>query len=139
MAENRGGPRAGKAGSFYPNRSDARQPKTAAQGQEYGQRGAQERRLSQVPLANKASQLPAPQTERAPRDDLTGKIPGMATPSLRPNEPVTAGLPIGPGAGPEALAIASAKNQELSVYRAIYNNYPSEDFRRMIEFIERNL
>lgn len=32
------------------------------------------------------------------------EVPNMSAPSSRPNEPVTTGLPTGPGAGPEVLA-----------------------------------
>jgi hypothetical protein len=139
MADNRGGPRSGKTGNQYPNRKDLAQPKLVSQGQEYGQRQSQERALSSVPLKNNATQLPAPQTDRVPTDDLRGQIPNMSTPSLRPEEPITAGLPIGPGAGPEALSLAEGGNKELSVYRAIFARYPSEDLRRMIEWMENSL
>jgi hypothetical protein len=31
------------------------------------------------------------------------QVPSLSAPTARPNEPVTAGLPSGPGAGPEAV------------------------------------
>lgn len=39
---------------------------------------------------------------------------GFNRPSSRPNEPVTTGLPIGAGAGPEALQAAPNPNAELA-------------------------
>lgn len=37
--------------------------------------------------------------------------PGLSAPTARPDEPVTTGLPIGPGAGPEALAANGQMNR----------------------------
>jgi hypothetical protein len=37
--------------------------------------------------------------------------PGLSGPTQRPNEPVTAGLPSGPGPGPEALQASGQLNQ----------------------------
>lgn len=136
MAENRGGSRQGKQGKPHPNRSDLNQAKVVAKGQPYGQAGQQEQALSAVPLRNSATPL---SNNREPRDDLRGKIPTLAQPSMRPDEPVTAGLPLGGGAGPEALALGTAANKELAIYRALFLRYPSEDLRRMIEFMEANL
>lgn len=34
-------------------------------------------------------------------------LPGLADPSARPDEPVTAGAPVGPGMGPQAAGIKS--------------------------------
>lgn len=33
----------------------------------------------------------------------TDEVPNLSSPSSRPNEPLTSGLPAGPGMGPEAL------------------------------------
>lgn len=95
----RGGARQGTPGRAYGNRSDLNGPKppgtplpvTAAAGQPYGARKAQEDAQRAVPMA---AGLPAP----APT-----QVPSLAEPSSRPDEPVTSGLPMGPGAGPEAL------------------------------------
>lgn len=58
-------------------------------GQTYGAETAQKNAMDAVPMA--PSPLPAP-----------GSVP-LVRPSERPNEPFTHGLPVGPGAGPEAL------------------------------------
>jgi hypothetical protein len=136
MAENRGGKRQGSIGKLRPNRGDLRSPTSMVPiGQPYGQAGQQQARLKAAPIGGPKG-MPEGRVET---DDLRGKIPGMSTPSQRPNEPLTAGLPIGAGPGPDALSMASPKSEELSVYRALFLIHPSEDLRRMIEFMERNL
>jgi hypothetical protein len=140
MAENRGGKRKGEIGKLRPNRGDLRSPTSMVPtGQEYGQAGAQQARLKAAPIGGpKGSPKGIPQG-RVPVDDLRGKIPSVTDPTQRPQEPVTAGLPLGPGPGPEALATASAGSMELSVLRAIFLLNPNEDLRRHIEWVEQNL
>jgi hypothetical protein len=61
-----------------------------------------------LPLANAAA--PAPQNAPARPDimqmaqQLRGQAGVLGAPSARPSEPVTAGLPVGPGSGPQVLA-----------------------------------
>jgi hypothetical protein len=119
-----GGVRQGTPGTPYPNRSDLRAPgNETVKGQPYGQRAQQQAAQQAIPLtppptAVAPSAGPAPPTPGAlgAPPQPTGGVPaggppaGMAPgelkwlhPSDRPNEPVTAGLPSGPGPGPEAL------------------------------------
>ncbi len=64
-----------------------------------------------VPIPPATSSAPAPQTVSAPArpdlmqlaEQLRGQTGVLSAPTVRPDEPVTAGLPIGPGAGPQAL------------------------------------
>ena len=118
----KGGARQGSPGQApRPNRSDlaASVPVAVAPGQTYGQ-GVEERRAQQaVPV----SQPPGPPTgapvptSGPPGGDLPqaaqtaqaqgqgpfpGEIPWLH-PTQRPHEPVTAGMPTGPGPGPEVL------------------------------------
>lgn len=83
----RGGPRSGRPGAQYSNRSDLqtapRLAPVANQGQSYGTAKSQLDAQSQVPMA------PPP-------------IP-LSAPTARPNEPVQAGLSLGPGAGPDSI------------------------------------
>jgi hypothetical protein len=58
--------------------------------------------------------------------------------SARPNEPITAGL------GPRQEMPMLATNEGLYNLRAVYKRAlqmgaPTEDLRRLIEFVERNL
>lgn len=77
-------------------------PPTAAPGQQYGQRTQQIEAQQQVPMA------PPPPTPAVESPPVTGgPEPGgfgpLGAPSGRPEEPVTAGSPIGAGPGPEVL------------------------------------
>ena len=90
----------GTSGGNYANRSDMTQPVQVPTGQAYGERQASE-----------ASQAAAPLPQAAdPWDTVMQHAQAMPfqpvplnAPSERPHEPVTHGLPTGPGAGPEAL------------------------------------
>jgi len=134
-----GGPRAGKPGNLRPNRSDLNQPKLAPVGQEYGQGQQVLNAQSSQPLPNmQAGGQPA--NPRVPVDDMRGKIPSLSDPTSRPGEPVTAGLPVGPGAGPEGLSGGVVgPPQELMILRAIFQAHPNEDLQRLIEFREDSL
>jgi hypothetical protein len=46
-------------------------------------------------------------------------IPSPHAPTAYPNEPVTTGLPSGPGAGPEALPMGLAMNQPDPIVQRI--------------------
>jgi hypothetical protein len=124
-------PRANK--SVSPNRSDligARPlPNTTATGQPYGAAGEQRAAQGQIPMAPTpistgpapaANPSAVPQPAPSPNDVLAqaqahngpGDIPPLDRPTERPNEPVTHGLPMGPGAGPEALTGIGAVARE---------------------------
>lgn len=62
-----------------------------------------------------------------------GGLGAFDRPSERPDEEVTAGLPIGPGPGPEALGTMNPTHDEL---RALYQMFPNEDLRELIEDID---
>jgi hypothetical protein len=107
---NNGGPRQGTPGTPYNNRTDLQTQKpTAATGQGYGTAGAQLAAQKAVPIAGAAAGVP-PQAQPGPGQGPMQTTPPPPPPDLyrpteRPNEPVTHGLPTGPGAGPEALPI----------------------------------
>lgn len=95
----RGGARSGKPGANYQNRTDlqqgARLAPTAAQGQAYGEAGAQLASQAQMPMG------PPPVSINAP----TGN----------PGEPVTAGLSLGAGPGPESIPSLAPTNADPDV------------------------
>lgn len=96
MAENRGGPRVGTPGRAYPNRSDLAAT-TVPPSTQYGQ-GVQLERVRDAgraaAAANPAPSMPLPEA------------PGpFHRPTDRPDEPITAGLSSGPGAGPDVLGL----------------------------------
>jgi hypothetical protein len=108
----------GRAGRTYANRADmtaGAQAVRAGASQEYGQRKQLEDQQRAMPLP------------------LVGRQGPVVRPSEMPNEPVTTGLPGGPGAGPEALAALSP----LDELRVAYATHPNEDLRRLIERLER--
>jgi hypothetical protein len=96
----RGGPRSGRPGAQYSNRSDLQAaPRLAPQantGQPYGTAKAQEDAQTTLPMG------PPPIA--------------MNAPTQRPTEPVQSGLSIGPGVGPEAIpSIAPAPGPDPDV------------------------
>lgn len=100
-----------------------RVPMAAATGGTYGSGVAQIRAQQQVPMATPAPAAPAPAQPAAgaPGGGLaavSGPPPGSLTPldapSARPDQPVTAGLPVGPGAGPDVLGLRSERDVNLA-------------------------
>lgn len=116
----RGGKVDGKVGQAYSNRTDLNAATTTVPGQEYGQQIAQQMAMRNVPTAQAANNtLRAPQTiqNAQPAPSATSATPAPQAPLLwdhpsdRPGEPIHAGLPVGPGPGPEALAPPPAAAQ----------------------------
>jgi len=103
--KGRGGERQGTQGKSYSNRTDLNMPISTVPNQEYGMATAQREAQRAVPMASSPSVAPQaarPIPSRAPAP-APGSLPYIA-PTQRPNEPVTAGLPFGPGSGPEAMS-----------------------------------
>ena len=126
----RGGKRNGRPGASYPNRSDLnRQPVRTVPGQTYGQAGQQAAAQKAVPL---------PQSQPVPQQPFVPPDPGLlSAPSARPNEPVTAGVPIGAGPGPEALGPYSGPDDMvLAKLRAAYANEPNPGLEALIARME---
>jgi len=114
----RGGKVDGQIGKAYSNRTDLNAATTTVPGQEYGRAAAQQMAMRNVPMAS-APQQPAMPTPSAPQSAPQAPMaaPQPQTPLLwdhpndRPGEPIHAGLPVGPGPGPEALAPPPAAAQ----------------------------
>lgn len=127
MANGHGGARLGTPGVAYPNRSDLsqnKQPLQAPTGMAYGQHKA-------AIDAQRAVGLPEQQ------DPAAGLI-GLHAPTQRPNEPIHAGMPTGPGPGPEALGLppgtgTAPTNPVADQLRALYLAYPNSDLAALIE------
>lgn len=97
-------------------------PPTTVPGQPYGEAADQRRAQQVVPMG--------PQSPLRPPPALRG-------PSTHPGEPVQTGLPSGPGAGPEALAMPEVERMTAATLRRLYQKYPSRALRRMIERADR--
>lgn len=66
--------------------------------------------------------------------------PALLGPTSRPGEPVTAGLPSGPGPGPEALMTAGLEGElTVEVLQRIHRVYPSETIARLIDVASRGI
>jgi hypothetical protein len=119
--KGRGGARLGKPGVAYGNRTDLNaQPVRTAPGQPYGAAKAQADAQRQMPLPQlpPAAAAPAP---GVPSSTGAPELVGLYAPTMRPDEPVQAGLPIGPGEGPIAGPTPKERLQ------AIYRQYPYLD------------
>jgi hypothetical protein len=93
----RGGARQGKPGVAHLNRTDlnvAKLPAAAAPGQTYGQAGEQIAAQQQMPQAPQPSTAPEQQQSEP---ILPGSLGPLHAPTARPDEPLTAGAPFGPG------------------------------------------
>ena len=129
----------------YPNRSDLRNPaqkpaRMVVPGQTYGEGAAQMRSQQAVPMA--AAPTDAPPADMA---QMAGPVPGalgpLDRPSDRPDEPITAGIPFGPGPGSEALVTPmpesiqpGSREMLIDQVRYVYSKYPnSAVFQLLLE------
>lgn len=115
----RGGSREGQPGKAYPNRSDLTQAPKTVPGQTYGKQAEQA-----------AAQRVNPLPQQAPPTPI--QVPPLGRPTDRPNEPVMAGAPMGPGPGPEVLGFDPDEEVGIQL-RALYEVLPSSDLREAIE------
>lgn len=104
-----------------PARSTARD--TPSAGSPYGQAAALDRGMAAAPTA------PAMSTRDAARAYDLPSQGSFARPTERPEEPLTAGLPFGPGPGPEALLRRPEQEPSLDAQDA-------EALRSRLPFIE---
>ncbi len=112
----RGGRRKGEPGKPYPNRSDLRGPGTPDipknfTGQPYGAAQQQQQAQAAAP-AGPPQGAPGPAAALGPPPVPAGSLGAFNRASERPGEPITAGLPSGPGPGPEALGLREQGNEE---------------------------
>jgi hypothetical protein len=156
----RGGRRNGKPGKAYGSRTDLNDLKS----QQYGDGVRRAESLAAVPVRNKAqiearerSATPvggitfddgrvdttgvsfAPGVRSAPHQAAPGPDPGtlggLLDPTARPDEPLTAGNPLGAGPGPEVMNQASG-DQDLDNLRAIFKAHPSLALLDLIQEME---
>lgn len=135
----RGGRRQATPGKGYANRTDLNErrplPVQAGPSQQYGQRAAQEGAQKIIPLAPQPAP-PVPAVAGTPA--MVGPAPTpLDAPTGRPGEPVTAGAPVGPGPGLEAIAARGFGGEDLDELRVLYQRFPQYDeLRQIIEEIE---
>lgn len=130
----RGGSRQGTPGKSYGNRSDLQAAK-APTGLPYGEHKQLVDAQHAVPLPN----TPPPAAPIPP----AGAGPAVALgpfdrPTERPQEPVTTGLPTGPGPGPEVLGPQQAPDLIGAQLHAIFQQFPNDDLLRVMALHEQN-
>lgn len=154
----RGGQRAGKLAGKYPNRTDlagkTKLPVTVGPSQYYGQATASAAAQKAVPEGNPpvAQPLTSGGAIQGSAPSLnTGWQPGMpppaalgqhginplSAPTQRPNEPLTTGLPSGPGAGPEALQQFAP--DPMATARAVVNSIPNTHLTPQLQALRNAL
>lgn len=130
----------------YPNRSDlvneGALAMKAGPSQQYGERAQEQRAQNAIPMAPTPIAVgPAPHQQTAPQApqgqpqqpvDLMGlaaahaqNVPDMGAldrPTERPGEPVTHGLPNGPGGGPQVLTGVGAAAREQVIQQGTISN-----------------
>lgn len=134
----RGGRRTGVPGKNYAQRTDLHQAPKAPSGGEYGSVKASIDAQKVIPLPT-ANHPPVQQAAPAPQGVAPGEIPFDA-PTTRPSEPVTAGLPMGPGPGPEVLNLPNDSSNTAMQLRAMYSSIPeaqNNDMLRLVELAEQ--
>ena len=102
----------------------------AARGQTYGKRKEQMDAQRAVPMGR--SPVEAPQVVR-PRPAAPGSLTG---PTARPNEPITAGAPFGPGPGPMGAGIpmmTPGQNNVIEELKSIYQRFPNDDLAHLLD------
>lgn len=129
----------------YPNRSDLRggkMPVQAATGQAYGAAGAQMAAQKTVPMA-------AAPTDQVPAMPMPGSVTDLTGTSQQPNSPISAGMPFGPGPGPEVFGPSQALTQQTPVdilggsqqhlvdqLRSLYSRHPNSAIFQLILELE---
>lgn len=115
----RGGKRQGTQGKGYSNRTDLA--------------------VDYAPGGNPATGgIQAPQRQFIPPVVGADQVPNIGDPTMRPNEPVTAGLKTGPGAGPEALPPMppSMSDPVRQVIQAMMMVAPNPDLSRVLNRLD---
>jgi hypothetical protein len=128
----------------YPNRTDLSNPAkklavTTAPGQTYGKAGEQRRAQQAVPMGTpQQPQAPQQQQQQQPLP-----VTPLNAPTERPDEPITAGNPLGAGPGmdmlpqPMPMATAPGSRQDLiNQVRYIYSKTPNTALLQLILELE---
>lgn len=130
-----GGPRQGRPGASYSNRSDLNAlPVRTTTNQPYGAASAQRTSQAAIPLAAPTAPQAAPGAPPSSPAPPSRAVP-ISSPTSRPEEPVTAGLDMGAGPGSEAL-FQPTDPAHLEI-RALYALYPSNDLLDLLTFIDQ--
>lgn len=129
-----GGSRTAKAGATYANRSDLNGSADATYGDG---------------VNAEVVKAATPNTTSAPRPSMGGGQPmappgaigPLDAPTDRPAEPLTAGLPIGAGPGPQGGGVSglASLDPDIMRLRALAQVYSSPDLLRLIALAEARI
>ena len=103
------GPLAGPAG---PGKFSTRTDGLSFQSPEYGAGVEQAAIKAGAPLASTPDVRPTSRSEMGMAPSQMERVTPLFAPSERPDEPITSGIAMGPGPGPEALGVNSAAPAE---------------------------
>lgn len=147
MAENRGGMRPtapqnnpANISATGGNGQSGTQPARYISGMAYGEGQATMQQQQSAPMAGtSASRASAPSLAALSQGPA---ITSLNAPTERPDEPITQGSPMGPGAGPEILNLPTAMPDELddavaALQTLFLQNPRNQDVRRAMETMER--
>lgn len=108
------------------------QPVRSLSNADYGEQ-AEYRTLQQsAPLAT-TSGPPAASAAAMGGGGGAPALPGMADPTSRPDEVITTGADAGPGPGMASLGLPNQDQDVRMRLAAIYQAFPSEDLRRLLQ------
>jgi hypothetical protein len=87
-----------------------------------------------VPMAAPPTDVAPTATPQQPRV-APGSMGPLSRPTERPNEPLTAGAPFGPGRTQQLGGYIGPRNSDpiLDELRALYATYPSEELADMLD------
>lgn len=135
----RGGRRRGTPGKAYGNRTDLTQAPNPGQatfkGQPYGAASEQAQAQAAVPPQSPPGPPGAPPAA-GPPPIPPGGLGAFNRPTERPGEPLTSGLGMGPGAGPEALGMTSRNDPISMQLRALYQQFPIPELADLLDEIQ---
>lgn len=83
-------------------------------------------------LVESVTQVPMGQQPMVGPDEVTD----VSAPSERPNEPLTAGLAVGPGVGPEALGAMGETDPVRRMLQSMLVVAPNNDVMRLIDMLD---
>jgi len=111
-------------------RTDQGQPVRLPTGQPYGARAALQAQQQAAPMAA----APPPGPALAPAPAPAGPLPSVFRPTDRPNEPITAGIPIGAGSNGPAPAYPDPNSEDPAlVLQALFRVFPDATIARLLD------
>jgi len=114
----RGGARTGQPGKAYSNRTDLLVARAGQTGTDTAAAGG----------------VQAPPQQPQPMMKTPDMVPRLDDPTARPSEPVTHGMALGPGGGPEALGYVPI-NPTIASIQAAYQANPTPELRRAMMYL----